>query len=76
MLFQMENVRIGGVLQHIEQAGIHSGDSACSLPPYDLNKKLVSEIIDQATKLAKELKIIGLMNVQFAIKDEKYLLSK
>ena len=66
-----KNVRIGGVLQHIEQAGIHSGDSACSLPPYDLNKKLVSEIIDQATKLAKELKIIGLMNVQFAIKDEK-----
>ena len=66
-----KNVRIGGVLQHIEQAGIHSGDSACSLPPYDLNKKLISEIIDQATKLAKELKIIGLMNVQFAIKDEK-----
>ena len=66
-----QNVRIGGVLQHIEQAGIHSGDSACSLPPYDLSKKLVSEIIDQATKLAKELKIIGLMNVQFAIKDEK-----
>ena len=66
-----KNVRIGGVLQHIEQAGIHSGDSACSLPPYDLNKKLVSEIIDQAIKLAKELKIIGLMNVQFAIKEEK-----
>ena len=66
-----KHVRIGGVLQHIEQAGIHSGDSACSLPPYNLDKKLISEIIDQSTKLAQELKIIGLMNVQFAIKDEK-----
>ena len=65
-----KHVRIGGVLQHIEQAGIHSGDSACSLPPYNLDKKLISEIIDQSTKLAQELKIIGLMNVQFAIKDE------
>ena len=60
-------IKIGGVLQHIEQAGIHSGDSACSLPPYSLDKKIINEIKAQAVKIAKELNIIGLMNVQFAV---------
>ena len=62
-----KNIKIGGVLQHIEQAGIHSGDSACSLPPYSLDKKIINEIKAQAVKIAKELNIIGLMNVQFAV---------
>ena len=62
-----KDIKIGGVLQHIEQAGIHSGDSACSLPPYSLDKKIINEIKSQAVKIAKELNIIGLMNVQFAV---------
>jgi len=62
-----KDIKIGGVLQHIEQAGIHSGDSACSLPPYSLDKKIINEIKAQAIKIAKELNIIGLMNVQFAV---------
>ena len=62
-----KEIKIGGVLQHIEQAGIHSGDSACSLPPYSLDKKIINEIKAQAVKIAKELNIIGLMNVQFAV---------
>ncbi|RCL41936.1 MAG: carbamoyl-phosphate synthase large subunit [SAR86 cluster bacterium] len=60
-------IKIGGVLQHIEQAGIHSGDSACSLPPYSLEKEIINEIKTQAEKIANELNIIGLMNVQFAV---------
>jgi len=64
------DIEIGGILQHIEQAGIHSGDSACSLPPYSLSKKLIKEIENQATKIAKELNVIGLMNIQFAVQDE------
>ena len=62
-----KDIKIGGVLQHIEQAGIHSGDSACSLPPYSLDKKIINEIKAQAVKIAKELNIIGLMNVQCAV---------
>ena len=62
-----KDIKIGGVLQHIEQAGIHSGDSACSLPPYSLDKKIINEIKAQAVKIAIELNIIGLMNVQFAV---------
>ena len=62
-----KDIKIGGVLQHIEQAGIHSGDSACSLPPYSLDKKIINEIKAQAVKIANELNIIGLMNVQFAV---------
>ena len=62
-----KDIKIGGVLQHIEQAGIHSGDSACSLPPYSLDKKIINEIKTQAVKIANELNIIGLMNVQFAV---------
>jgi carbamoyl-phosphate synthase large subunit len=63
------DVIIGGVMQHIEEAGIHSGDSACSLPPYSLPEDIVSEIKRQAKAMAKELNVIGLMNVQFAVKD-------
>jgi carbamoyl-phosphate synthase large subunit len=62
------DVVIGGVMEHIEEAGIHSGDSACSLPPYSLPKNIVDEIKRQTVELAKELDVIGLMNVQFAVK--------
>lgn len=62
------DVAIGGVMEHIEEAGIHSGDSACSLPPYSLSSDIVDEIKNQAKALAKELNVIGLMNVQFAVK--------
>ena len=65
------NIEIGGILQHIEQAGIHSGDSACSLPPYSLSDKIQDEIKDQAINIAKELNVVGLMNIQFAVKDEE-----
>ncbi|MDW8222219.1 MAG: carbamoyl-phosphate synthase large subunit [Gemmatales bacterium] len=58
---------IGGVMQHIEQAGIHSGDSACVIPPYSLPRPVVEEIKEQTQALARELKVCGLMNVQFAI---------
>jgi carbamoyl-phosphate synthase large subunit len=63
-----KDVVIGGVMEHIEEAGIHSGDSACSLPPYSLKKEIVDEIKKQTKALAKELNVIGLMNVQFAVK--------
>ncbi len=69
------NVIIGGVMEHIEEAGIHSGDSACSLPPYSLDKAIVDEIKRQTKELARELNVIGLMNIQFAVKgDEIYIL--
>jgi carbamoyl-phosphate synthase large subunit len=58
-------------MQHIEKAGIHSGDSACSLPPFSLSKPLIEEIKIQTEALAKELNVIGLLNIQFAIKDEE-----
>ena len=64
-----ENIQIGGILQHIEQAGIHSGDSACSLPPYSLSDKIQDVMKEQARNIAKELNIIGLMNIQYAVKD-------
>ncbi|MHA1571423.1 MAG: carbamoyl-phosphate synthase large subunit, partial [Alphaproteobacteria bacterium] len=63
------NVHIAGVMEHIEQAGIHSGDSACSLPPYSLDGEIVEEIKRQTTALAQGLGVVGLMNVQFAVKD-------
>ncbi len=62
-------VVIGGIMEHIEQAGIHSGDSACSLPPYSISTELVAEIRRQTELMALELNVIGLMNVQFAIKN-------
>jgi carbamoyl-phosphate synthase large subunit len=63
------DVVIAGVMQHIEEAGVHSGDSACSLPPYSLEPDIVAEIERQARALAKALGVVGLMNVQFAVKD-------
>jgi carbamoyl-phosphate synthase large subunit len=69
------DIIIGGVMEHIEEAGIHSGDSACSLPPHSLSKKIVNEIKKQTKALAKELNVIGVMNVQFAVKSsEIYIL--
>ncbi len=60
---------IGGVMEHIEQAGVHSGDSACSLPPYSLSKATVDELKRQTAAMAKALNVVGLMNVQFAIQE-------
>ncbi len=62
-------VIIGGIMQHIEQAGVHSGDSACSLPPYTLSKETQDELRRQTEQMAKALNVVGLMNVQFAIQD-------
>ena len=62
-------VAVAGVMEHIEQAGVHSGDSACSLPPYSLAPSLVAEIRRETRELAKALKVVGLMNVQFAVKN-------
>ena len=64
-----KRVFIGGVMEHIEQAGVHSGDSACSLPPYSLSEETVSEIKRQTAAMAKGLNVVGLMNVQFAIQN-------
>jgi carbamoyl-phosphate synthase large subunit len=64
-----DEVFVAGVMQHIEEAGIHSGDSACSLPPYSLSDEIVAELERQAVALAEALKVVGLMNVQFAVKD-------
>ncbi len=63
-------VFIAGIMQHVEEAGIHSGDSACSLPPYSLSEKIILEIKEATKKLALGLNVIGLMNVQYAIKDD------
>ena len=60
---------VAGIMEHIEEAGIHSGDSACSLPPYSLSKEIIAELERQTRALALALKVVGLMNVQFAIKD-------
>jgi len=64
-----KDVMIGGVMEHIEEAGIHSGDSACVLPPYMISEKNLNEIISYTVRLAKALKVVGLMNVQYAMKD-------
>jgi carbamoyl-phosphate synthase large subunit len=64
------DVMIGGIMEHIEQAGVHSGDSACSLPPYSLSPALQDELRRQTALMARALKVIGLMNVQFAIQGE------
>ncbi|GAA0461651.1 MULTISPECIES: carbamoyl-phosphate synthase large subunit [Sphingomonas] len=63
------DVTVAGVLQHIEEAGVHSGDSACSIPPYSLSAELIAEIERQTVALAKALSVKGLMNIQFAVKD-------
>ena len=70
-----DDVVVAGVLQHIEEAGVHSGDSACSIPPYSLSAEIVAEIERQADALARALKVKGLMNIQFAVKNgEVYLI--
>jgi carbamoyl-phosphate synthase large subunit len=65
-----KDVLIGGIMEHIEQAGVHSGDSACSLPPYSLSKEMQDELRRQTVVMARALKVIGLMNVQFAIQEQ------
>ncbi|MDX8353775.1 carbamoyl-phosphate synthase large subunit [Cognatiyoonia sp. IB215182] len=65
-----QNTHVAGIMQHIEEAGVHSGDSACSLPPYSLSDAMIAEIRQQTEALAKALNVVGLMNVQFAVKDE------
>jgi carbamoyl-phosphate synthase large subunit len=62
-------VLIGGIMEHVEQAGVHSGDSGCSLPPFTLSAKLQAEISEQVVKLARNLNVVGLMNAQFAIQN-------
>ena len=65
------NTMIAGIMEHIEEAGIHSGDSACSIPPFSLNDKIISDIKKFSISLVNELKILGLMNIQYAIKDDE-----
>ena len=70
-----KDVHVTGIMQHIEEAGVHSGDSACSLPPYSLSQPIIDEIERQTRDLALALNVVGLMNVQFAVKgDEIYLI--
>ena len=64
-----EDVYVAGILEHIEEAGVHSGDSACSMPPHSLPAEIIQELGRQATEMALALNVIGLMNVQFAVKD-------
>ena len=66
-----EEVFIGGIMQHIEEAGVHSGDSSCVIPPYEVSDAVKKEIETITTKLALELKVVGLINLQFAVKDDK-----
>jgi len=65
-----EHVVIGGIMEHIEEAGVHSGDSACSIPPFSLSQAIQDELREQTCKMALALNVIGLMNVQFAVKDD------
>jgi carbamoyl-phosphate synthase large subunit len=64
-----KQVVVGGIMEHIEEAGVHSGDSACSMPPYSLGKEVIDEIVRSTRELALALGVLGLMNVQYAIKD-------
>lgn len=66
-----DQVLIGGIMEHIEQAGVHSGDSACSLPPFSLSEDIQNQLRDQMRKMARELGVVGLINAQFAIKDDQ-----
>jgi carbamoyl-phosphate synthase large subunit len=68
-LADADGARVAGIMEHIEEAGIHSGDSACSLPPYSLSKSVVADIERQTETLARALNVVGLMNVQYAVKD-------
>ena len=74
LLCDGKDVYVAGIMEHIEEAGIHSGDSGCSLPPYTLSMDVVEELKEQSTKLALALKVVGLMNAQFAIKDNQIFL--
>ena len=65
------NVHVAGIMQHIEEAGVHSGDSACSLPPYSLPQHQIDDMIEQTKALALGLNVVGLMNIQFAIRGEE-----
>ena len=65
------NTMVAGIMEHIEEAGIHSGDSACSIPPFSLNDEIISDIKKFSISLVNELKILGLMNIQYAIKDDE-----
>jgi carbamoyl-phosphate synthase large subunit len=69
-----EAVHVAGIMQHIEEAGVHSGDSACSLPPHTLSDAVQAEIVRQTEALARALNVVGLMNVQFAVKDDEIYL--
>ncbi len=70
-----EDSFVAGIMEHIEEAGVHSGDSACSLPPHSLGKEIIEKIKFQSSRLAKELNVVGLMNIQFAVKyDDIYVL--
>ena len=69
------DVHVAGIMQHIEEAGVHSGDSACSLPPYSLSREIIAQVEKQTKALALALNVVGLMNIQFAVKDgEIYLI--
>jgi len=68
-VYDGDELLIGGIMEHIEEAGIHSGDSACVIPPFTLGKKIIEVIKDHTYRMAKELKVVGLMNIQYAIKD-------
>ncbi len=68
-VYDGDELFIGGIMEHIEEAGIHSGDSACVIPPFTLDKKIIKTIRDYTYKMAKELGVVGLMNVQYAVKD-------
>ncbi|NQD36494.1 carbamoyl-phosphate synthase large subunit [Permianibacter sp. IMCC34836] len=70
-IYDGETMLVGGIMEHIEQAGVHSGDSACSLPPYSLSKAQQDVLREQMHRMAKELDVVGLMNAQFAIQDGK-----
>ena len=74
LLSDGEEVYVAGIMEHIEEAGIHSGDSGCSLPPYTLSNDIVAELKQQASRLAIALRVIGLMNAQFAIKNNEIFL--
>ncbi len=69
-----QNVHVAGIMQHIEEAGVHSGDSACSLPPHSLSAEIIEELKTQTVALARALKVVGLMNVQYAVKDGEIFL--
>lgn len=71
VVFDGEELLVGGILEHIEEAGVHSGDSACTVPPVTLSRALEREVIDVAGRIARGLGVIGLMNVQFAVRDQQ-----